>query len=150
MGPPNLSKNVNLDKKLATAQKLMVRKFMCLKRRPVVVNGKKTGTEPWLDWQIRSMSRAGSEIRQRNLEIDSLLDAERLSWAAHVARFGQDGKPPHLSKYLVAWRNLSWWRIQQVYNDLSWSPIVHPYPFLPKRWEDSLPANWLTTLAPVQ
>jgi hypothetical protein len=117
---------------------------------PILVGGDNVGTEPWLDWQIRSMSKAGSEISQRGLGFGSMLDAERLSWAAHVARFGQNGKDPHVSKYLAAWRSLTWWRAQQVYNDLNWDPFVHIYPFLRRRWEDSLPENWMLKFAPVQ
>ena len=105
--------------------------------------GKRTGIEPWLDWQIRSMTRASSETKKVNLNADSLMHAERLSWAAHVARFGLDGKPPHLGKYLVAWRGLRWWRIQQAYNKIEASPIRHVFPFIPQRWEDGLADNWM-------
>ena len=81
--------------KEATAMHLMVRKMLGLKRQPVLgPDSVVLGVESWLDWQIRSMSRASSEIRQRGLEIGELVDAERLSWAAHVARFSLDGKPP--------------------------------------------------------
>ena len=88
----------------------MVRKFMSLKRKPILAEGKRIGSEPWLDWQIRSMSRAGAETRSRNLEACHLLTRERLSWAGHVARFGLDDKPAHIGKYLVSWRPLVWLR----------------------------------------
>ena len=106
--------------------------------------GEKIGTEPWLDWQIRSMSAAGSEIDSNNLKIGHLLDKERLAWAARVSRFGLGpGSCTHICKYVVAWRSRFWWDVQKMYNDLNWQTIKHVFPFKPRRWEDSLPPNWL-------
>jgi len=120
----------------------MVRKFMGLKRHHIIVNGRKIGTEDWLAWQIRSMSRASTEIRSRGLEIAHLVKVERVSWAGHVCRFGLADKPVHLSKYVVSWRCRYWWNSQQLFNDMNWEPIKHRYPFKPRRWEDSLPDDW--------
>jgi hypothetical protein len=135
-----------LLQRLATVQKLMVRKFMGLKRRPTIFQGERLGTEEWLAWQIRSMSRAGSETRARSLGIAELVQQERLSWAGHVARFGLHDKQTHVAKYLVAWRCLAWWRLQQWFKDIGWNSLKHTFPFLPRRWEDGLPAAWMNAL----
>ena len=131
--------------RLATVQKLMVRKMMKLKRRPVCDSeGKNIGTEPWLEWQIRSMSNAGSEIKHNNVRVEELLDNERISWAGKVSRFGLAGSAVHLCKFVVAWRSKSWWETQKWYNDLGWSVLKHKWPFKPRRWEDGLPINWIS------
>ena len=107
---------------------------MRLKRRPVCNHeGNKIGIEPWLDWQVRSMSRAGAETRKNNIDAIHLLTQERLSWAGHVSRFGLGEKYPHISKYLVAWRSVAWWRVQQIYNRAGSSILRHVFPFLPRR-----------------
>ena len=136
-----------LIKRLAITQRNMVRKFLRLKRHPIVVAGVKIGIEDWLTWQIRSLRKANSEILKRNCDMATLVTNEKASWAGHVARFGLDNKPIHISKYLVAWRNLAWWRQQQFFNDLQWDPIFHVYPYYPKRWENNLPIDWMVDMA---
>ena len=121
---------------------------MRLKRKPVCdIDGNKVGIEPWLDWQIRSMSRAGAETLAIHIDAIYFLTKERLSWAGHVSRFGLDDKPPHISKYLVAWRSVAWWRIQQTFNNAGSSVLRNAFPFLPRRWEDGLPTDWLNQLS---
>ena len=93
------------------------------------------------------MSRAGAEIRANNIDAANLLKNERLSWAGHVARFGLDEKPPHSAKYLVSWRSLGWWRLQQRFVSAGASILKHVYPFAPRRWEDGLPEDWMNLLA---
>ena len=136
-------KNEYLTSLLSTTQKLMFRKMLRLKRHPIFGNDDvKVGLEPWLQWQIRSMTRAGDEAKKHNVEMSKLMDLERHAWAGRVARLGFDGTP-HLAKYLVAWRSRFWWETQKWYNSLGWDPLKHAYPFKPARWEDHLPINWL-------
>ena len=124
----------------------MVRKMMRLSRRPVFAeDGTKLGVENWLDWQIRSVSKAGTEIRANKVDMGQLLDGERQSWAGRVSRLGLDGTP-HLVKYVVGWRCRFWWETQKWYNSLGWDPIRHTFPFKPNRWEDIFPSNWLISL----
>ena len=68
--------------RLDTTFKLMVRSMFGLKRRPVVdENGVRTGSEQWLDFYKRSMSRAGTEIRTRNMGMTNLVGKEVRRWA---------------------------------------------------------------------
>ena len=136
-----------LVQKLATTQRYMMRKMLRLKRRPVVNHlGVKTGAEPWIDWQIRSLSHASSQIKLHNISIGCLLDGERGSWATKVSRFGLGpNSVTHLCKYVVAWRCKHWWLAQQVYNDLNWDVLKHKFPFKPRRWEDFLASDWLVS-----
>ena len=62
------------------------------KQHPMIVGSTQTGTEDWLGWQMRSLSKASAETRSRNIDVCTVLGRERLSWAGHVARFGFDGK----------------------------------------------------------
>ena len=117
---------------------------MRLKRHPIIVNNVKLGTEDWLSWQVRSLRQANREIDRGQMGIAGLLETEKRDWAGHVARYGLEDKQQHVSKYLVSWRCLSWWRQQQLFNDLEWDALRHQYPFHPKRWDDSLPAGWIT------
>jgi len=116
-----------------------------LKRRPVVdENGVNTGSEQWLDFYKRSMSRAGTEIRTRNMGMTNLVGKEVRRWADHISRMGLEGKPEHFVKGLVSWRCRYWWESQKTYNELSWDPILHVFPFKPARWEDRFPTDWMT------
>ena len=136
--------NEHHNERLSSCQKMMVRKIMGLKRRPVFQGDTKIGIEPWVQWQIRSLQRAQTEIRTQNMDIGTLLLNERRSWAGHVARFGYGhGKVQHISKYLVAWRSRFWWEAQKVFNDWNWDILRHQWPFKPNRWEDSLPVDWM-------
>jgi hypothetical protein len=110
----------------------MVRKMMHLKRRPLVEGGIKVGMENWLDWQVRSMSRASAEMRKHGCSMGNLINDERLAWA---------GK--HLAKHLVAWRPRFWWETQKWFNTQNTNVFRHRFPFKPRRWEDSLPMDWL-------
>ena len=135
-------KNEYLTGLLSTCQKLMFRKMMRLKRRPIHdENGKHVGVEKWLDWQIRSMTKAGTEIVNNKVEMGKQIEHERQVWAGRVSRLGFDGSP-HILKYVVSWRCKFWWETQRWYNSLGWDPIRHQFPFKPARWEDSLPINW--------
>ena len=115
-----------------------------LKRHPIFDdNDVKIGIEPWLEWQKRTMSRAGAEIEKQGIGMLSLLENERMAWAQRVSRLGHDCNEQHVIKYLVSWRPKFWWETQMWYNHLGWDPIKHIFPFKPRRWEDSLPLGWL-------
>ena len=117
---------------------------MKLKRHPIFNdNGDKIGIEPWLEWQIRALHRAGCAIHKLDIGMSKLVDNERLAWAGRISRFGLAGSSPHLVKYLVAWRSRFWWETQKWYNNLGWNVLKHTFPFKPRRWEDSLPLGWL-------
>ena len=144
-GVETLREDNTLVGKLATAHKFMVRKMLGLKRRPQLDDHENViGVEKWLDYFKRSMSRAGSEIRKVNMEMQALINGERIRWASHLSRMGLDGKTEHLCKALVAWRCKSWWKSQQFYNSLNWEVLRHPFPFKPSRWEDQFPDDWIT------
>ena len=136
--------NEHHNERLASCQRMMVRKLMGLKRFPIWHEGKKIGCEPWVDWQIRSLRRAATEISKRNLTIGHLVDAERVAWAGHVSCFGNfPNSVTHISKYLAGWRSRFWWESQKLYNALNWEVLKHEWPFKPQRWEDSLPMDWV-------
>ena len=125
----------------------MFRKMMRLNRKPIFDEaGVKIGVEKWLDLQIRSMSKAGTEIKSHEVDMGHMMQHERQSWAGKVSRLGSDGTP-HIVKYVVAWRSRFWWDTQRWYNSLGWDPIKHKFPFKPHRWEDIFPVNWLISFA---
>ena len=41
---------------------------------------------------------------------------ERARWAGHIARFGVGERPVHILKCLLLWRNVYWWKWQQLLN----------------------------------
>ena len=133
----------NLDK-LETTMKLMVRRMLGLRRRPVFNDeGVKVGCEEWVEFYKRSMSRAGKEVRERNMRMRNLVGEEVKRWAGHISRLGIMDKPEHQLKGLLAWRCKFWWQIQQSYNDLSWDTLLHTFPFKPARWEDQFSSIWM-------
>ena len=111
-------KNEFLTGLLSTCQKLMFRKMMRVKRRPVLnEEGSKIGVENWLDWQIRSMTNAGTQILKHDVDMSKLMHKERQAWADRVSKLGSDGTP-HLIKYIIVWRCRCWWDTQRWYNFL--------------------------------
>ena len=100
------------------------------------------GLEPWLEWQVRSMRYAGEIIKQHKVDIIDALNDKRREWAMHIARFGHEHRAQHLLKAVLSWRNVFWWKQQEVYNVLSLNPLRHPY-FCPRRWEDAFAPNWM-------
>ena len=99
---------------LQTTQKMMYRKM--LKQKILVVG--EFGIDTWLDWQKRSLREAATLAKRTTSAIGQSLHSCREAWAAHVGRFGTDGRLAHFLKGLVMWRNLSWWRHQQWCNDI--------------------------------
>ena len=134
----------HLSQRLAVTQRLMVRKMLKIKRRPM--SNSSATREPWLDWQRRSLRQAGHIVMQHNMGVGNCLFDSRNSWAGHVGRFGCGGRPIHLVKQLFIWRNLAWWRFQQMYNDLGLNEVRHP-PRIGRirRYEESLSQDWLQT-----
>ena len=130
---------------LATAQKNMVRMMMKLKRKPIILESDEQPAvfETWLDWQIRTMSAAGKTIRDNDACVATLLDNSRRAWSFHVGRFGIGPRENHLTKPIMLWRNLAWWRTIQVLNKSGVASFRHPVKGKPVRFEDSLPIKWL-------
>ena len=130
---------------LITTQKNMIRKMMGLKRKPLSVPSDNTPLilESWVDWQIRSLHSAGQVIRKNNASIDTFLNNSRISWAHHLGRFGVGPRSEHLVKKVILWRNLGWWQLQKQYNDMGLHPCRHPKTGKLRRFEESLPVNWL-------
>ena len=104
LGIETTRKNYDHTQILTTAEKYMVRKMMRLKRKPV-----RGGLEPWLDWQIRSLDRAGDTIQTHDCNIiRDFLDA-RENWARHIARFGTSpDKQQNILKGICVWRCCDW------------------------------------------
>ena len=126
----------------------MVRRMLGLKRRPVFnEEGVRVGCEEWLEYYKRSMSRAGREIRERGMDMRTLVGNEVQRWAGHISRMGIEGKPEHQLKGILAWRCRAWWVQQQMYNHLDWNSIFHVFPFKPARWEDQFNSNWMCSMS---
>ena len=130
---------------LTTTAKLMVRKMMRLKRRPLTLSTESNPIlwETWLDWQIRSMSAAGKALKDNSASIEKLLPESRLTWTNHVGRFGTGPREIHIVKHVLLWRNLNWWRNIQYYNKCGICNFRHPGPGKLSRFEEALPSNWL-------
>ena len=130
---------------LSTAQKNMVRIMMKQKRKPIIIESDSQPAifETWLDWQIRTMSAAGKTIRDNEACIANILDNSRRAWCYHIGRFGIGPRENHLTKSILLWRNLGWWRCIQAYNRSGVANFRHPGKGKPVRFEDSLPIKWL-------
>ena len=130
--------------KLLFAQKLQIRKMMGSKRK---INDE-GAAEKWLDYHIRTLRKALDVINDAGLNIHCKLQNLKESWAGHIARFGNEGKDPHLLKSLIAFRCNAWWGHQSFYNKVGWQVIKHaPQLGRPKRWEGQFPADWWLSLA---
>jgi hypothetical protein len=118
--------------RLASTQKMMIRKMIRIKRQPMG----RGRLEPWVDWQVRSLRIAADIIGREGMSIGNTLHELRLSWAGHIARFGLGGKDSHLLKVLLLWRNRDWWQLTQIFNDLPGSVIVQHWAYVGKfgRW----------------
>ena len=76
------------------------------------------------------------------------MQSKRLSWAGHLARLGLHTGEAHAVKFLLAWRPLTWWRDQQVFNLMDYETIYHPFGWgHPRRWEASVPVDWWNELS---
>ena len=122
------------SKLLRQVQRFQVAKMMGLKRRKY----ESGAIEECLEWHIRRMREAKRVIRECQVDIVEILKACKTKFAAHIARFGLDGKEQHLVKHVLLWRSLAWWREQQEYN----ATIEDHFRFLhlttcghPRRWE---------------
>lgn len=137
-GLPTTRFEAHNNAKLLSAPKIIVRKMLKIKRQPIATFGTKI-LEPWIDWQKRSISKAGQVIRDSNCDIVNLLAEDRLSWSQHIARMGTQERPSHALKATPLFRNVAWWRRQQAFNALDQSPMLHR-PKMGKicRWESQL------------
>ena len=127
--------------RLKTTQRLMIRKMLRIKRKPV----NQTELEPWLEWQIRSMRHAGTIIKQHGINVADSIIEKRFNWAKHIARMGWQHRAQHLLKAIACWRCRVRWTIQATYNSTNTDVIRHAF-FRPRRWEESLPSEWLLDL----
>jgi hypothetical protein len=99
--------DIELDKRLDSAQRRMIRKMMKLKRRPC---------ETWLDWHKRSFRTAREVLQHNNAAISAILSAKREGWFRHIVRFGLGPRQNHIIKFVMAWRSHGWWLIQKHQN----------------------------------
>ena len=116
-GLSSTRENTYNAERLAIVQRNMARRMMKLKRKIIAfvdsVDGPKPVFEQWVDWQVRSLRRAASEISKAGLNIVTKLVEERTEWAGHVGRFGQGDKEEHILKQVNLWRPVAWWKLQQ-------------------------------------
>ena len=90
------------------------------------------------------MSRAGEVISKTQTSVVELLAQERFRWSEHVARMGTEGKPQHLLKAVLQFRPISWWRQQQILNNIGKDPITHRAKMgHVRKWESHLSLNWI-------
>ena len=118
-------------KKMHTAQCLQFAKMMGLKRKRI-----EGVFENWIDWNKRRFRTAAKVIQQNEVDIRGIVSAKRQAWAAHIARFGADGREMHLIKLLLNWRPLEWWRLQQYSLQNGLSNFRHRGQYTPRRWEE--------------
>ena len=120
----------------AHIQHNMIRKMMKSKRQ---------NHESWLDWHRRTLGLARDIARQHRMHVEQLLEVRRESWAGHLIRLGCKSGVVHAVKLVLAWRPLTWWRSQQIYNAVTLdAPVLHPHDWgQPRRWEESLPIGWM-------
>ena len=99
----------------------------------------------WLEWHKRSLRSAWSFVRSQKCDIRLTLEDARLDWAGHMSRFGMGGRPQHLLKHILMWRNQSWWTAQKQQNIIPGATrLVHkPRVGKPIKYELSLPQNWI-------
>ena len=120
----------------------MFRRMLKLKRRPLNGNPE-LGPEPWLDYHIRSLRAAKVAIQNIGITASDLIKQERQQFAAHVSRFGTGPREQHIVKHVLLWRNVSWWREQQFWNDCGLGELYHePRIGKIRRWEHFLPTGW--------
>ena len=119
-------------------QKLMVRKMMRTTRK---CHGKHS--EDWLEWHKRSLSDAWVVAVRNKVGLAQVVRDLRENWAGHISRLGVKSHCPHILKYVLGWRPLLWWRVQQIYNLISFDTLVHPFGWgKPRRWENGLADDW--------
>ena len=106
----------------AFCQKLMFRKMLRQGRKKIG-----DSVEPWLEWHNRTLGIAWEVAVNNGISVEQVMQKRRLSWAGHLARLGVEAKQPHILKFLLAWRPLSWWRDQQVFNLMSYETCFHPF-----------------------
>ena len=118
------------------AQHSMVRKMMKTRKQP---------NEQWLEWHRRTLGLARDVLVSHRMHVGQLLDISRERWAGHLIRLGNKSGDVHVVKFILAWRPLKWWRSQQLYNAVTLEPpVLHPSDWgLPRRWEESLQADWM-------
>ena len=104
--------------------------------------------EPWLERHKRSLYAAREDATRAGVYVEQVVADKRLSWAGHIARQGTKIGHPHVLKLSLIWRTLGWRRHQQVFNQMSYETLFHPFGWgHPRRWEDSLPTDWWTELS---
>ena len=131
---------------IQTCQRLMLRRMMKRKRKVVKQGeGQPDILEPWLDWQIRSMTDAKDAINAEGACARQALTRERQRFVDHIGRFGYKYRQDvHLCKAMLLWRPLSWWKKQQWFNDVDWEPLFHKERIgMIRAYDRSLSLKWL-------
>ena len=128
-------------KAIQFCQSLQFRKMMRLKRLPLGDNA----IETWLDWQIRTIDKTREVAAHFHCEVAARFHEQRFNWANHVARLGIKSKQPHIVHFVLMWRPLFWWREQQLYAGIDFSPpIKHPSDWgKPRRYENGFELDWM-------
>ena len=96
-------------------QKLMLRKLIA-EHPPTQTNCTHPPTVvPWVFPNTQSM--------RNRVWVEQVITDKR---AGHNAPLGDKSGSPHLLKFLMGWRPLTWWRHQQDYNLISLDTLYHP------------------------
>ena len=100
-------KDVELNARLDSAHRRMVRRMMRIKKWP---HGK------WADWHKRSFQRATQVISDSNCVLGFVLDESRQTWMQHIVTFRLGPRQNHLLKFVLDWRSFGWWNHQKLQN----------------------------------
>ena len=124
---------------LQFCQRMQIRKMLKLKRKPIGGH-----LEEWLDWQKRTLSKAGQICREFRIDIRERFLSRRVTWAGHFARLGVLSHVPHMAHFVLMWRPLFWWREQQFFSGITQDFVRHPTDWgQPRRYEHGWPTNWM-------
>ena len=103
--------------------------------------------EDWLGWHKRSLSDAWVVAVRNKVGLAQVVRDLRENWAGHISRLGVKSHCPHILKSVLRWRPLLRWRVQQIYNLISYDTPVHPFGWgKPRRWENGLADDWCLEL----
>ena len=58
--------------------------------------------EPWLEWHKRTLGASWDVATKNNVNVEQVIQSERLSWAGHLARLGVHTQEAHVCKFMLA------------------------------------------------